>query len=309
MKARILTTALLLLSLGLFAQVGINTDGSSPDTSALLDVKSTTKGMLIPRMDSTQRVDISSPATGLLVYQTDGTDGFYFYSGTAWLSLNDATHVSDKIADADNDTKIQVEETADDDIIRFDMAGTEFFRMDSGRLEVVNTGGSVFIGGNAGAADDLSDNNNVAVGAWALYTNTMGSNNTANGMGALNANITGSNNTAIGWVTLNNNISGSNNTAIGATANVLGYNLTNATAIGANAVVSQDSSLVLGNAANVGIGTSAPNAKLHVAGDIKIVDGNQAAGKLLTSDAGGRASWENLTNITVESGNAQFPTS
>jgi len=159
MKTTILTTVLVILSLGLSAQVGVNTDGSSPDGSAMLDVKSTTKGMLIPRMDSTQRVAISTPATGLLVYQTNGTDGFWFYNGTAWVSLNGNTSGdTDKIIDADNDTKIQVEETADDDIIRFDMAGTEFFRMDNGRIEVVNTGQSIFIGDGAGANDDFTDN-------------------------------------------------------------------------------------------------------------------------------------------------------
>jgi hypothetical protein len=122
MKTTIFTTLIVLLSLGLFAQVGINTDNSTPDGSAMLDVKSTTKGMLIPRMDSTQRVAIATPATGLLVYQTDGTDGFYFYNGTEWVSLNGSTaNIPDAIADADNDTKIQVEKTADDDIIRFDI--------------------------------------------------------------------------------------------------------------------------------------------------------------------------------------------
>ncbi len=89
MKARILTTAFLLLSLGLFAQVGINTDGSSPDTSALLDVKSTTKGMLIPRMTTTQRDAISLPATGLLVFD-ETTGGFWFYNGSAWTDLSAA---------------------------------------------------------------------------------------------------------------------------------------------------------------------------------------------------------------------------
>ena len=53
----------------------------------MLDVKSTEKGVLIPRMDSTQRVAISTPATGLLVYQTNGTDGFYFYNGTVWKKV------------------------------------------------------------------------------------------------------------------------------------------------------------------------------------------------------------------------------
>ena len=68
--------------------VGINTDGSSADASALLDVKSTTQGVLVPRMSAQQRGLIGSPATGLLVYQTDGTAGFYFYNGTAWTALS-----------------------------------------------------------------------------------------------------------------------------------------------------------------------------------------------------------------------------
>ena len=64
--------------------VGINSAGSAPNSSAMLDVSSTTKGFLAPRMLSSERVAISTPATGLLVYQTDGTAGFYYYTGSAW---------------------------------------------------------------------------------------------------------------------------------------------------------------------------------------------------------------------------------
>ncbi|UZR97040.1 hypothetical protein [Chondrinema litorale] len=58
-----------------------------PDNSAILDVTSTSKGVLVPRMTSTQRDAISSPATGLLIYQTNSTPGFYYYSGTAWVAI------------------------------------------------------------------------------------------------------------------------------------------------------------------------------------------------------------------------------
>lgn len=68
------------------AQVGINNDSSNPDASAMLDVKSTDKGMLIPRMTAVQRTLISSPATGLLVYTTDD-NSFYYYDGTNWIQL------------------------------------------------------------------------------------------------------------------------------------------------------------------------------------------------------------------------------
>jgi len=69
------------------AQVAINTDGNNSDNSAMLDVTSTTKGLLIPRMTKTQREAIDSPANGLLIYQTDSTPGFYSYDGTRWKPM------------------------------------------------------------------------------------------------------------------------------------------------------------------------------------------------------------------------------
>jgi len=93
MKAKFLPL-LFILSLSFYASaqnVGINTDATTADNSAMLDVKSTEKGMLIPRMTAAQRNLIASPATGLLVYQTDGTSGFYFNQGTPsvknWILL------------------------------------------------------------------------------------------------------------------------------------------------------------------------------------------------------------------------------
>ena len=70
----------------LIGQVGINDNNASPDASAMLDVKSTTKGMLIPRMTTTQRDAITSPATGLMVYNTT-TTAFNYYNGTAWVAI------------------------------------------------------------------------------------------------------------------------------------------------------------------------------------------------------------------------------
>lgn len=85
----------LFLTFNLFSQgVAINTDNSSPDNSAILDVKSTSKGMLIPRMTLTERSAITSPASGLMVYQTNGTTGFYFYDGSGWVRLATGTEAS-----------------------------------------------------------------------------------------------------------------------------------------------------------------------------------------------------------------------
>ena len=72
------------ISTNLFAQVGIGT--ANPDESSILDLESTTQGLLSPRMTTVQRLAISNPADGLLVYDTD-TKAFYFYETEAWLKM------------------------------------------------------------------------------------------------------------------------------------------------------------------------------------------------------------------------------
>ena len=72
-----------IISLPAVAQnVGIGT--TTPDASAQLDISSTTKGVLMPRLTAAQRAAIVAPANGLMVYQTDGTAGFYYYNGAVW---------------------------------------------------------------------------------------------------------------------------------------------------------------------------------------------------------------------------------
>jgi len=70
-----------------FTQIAINTSGVNPNASAGLDVDFTNKGVLIPRLTQAQRNAIASPATSLLIYQTDNTPGFYYFDGAAWQLL------------------------------------------------------------------------------------------------------------------------------------------------------------------------------------------------------------------------------
>ena len=75
-----------------FSQTVVVTDDATYTTgnaSSVLDVKSVLKGFLAPRMTQAQRTAVATPADGLLVYQTDGTKGFYYYNGTttAWVLL------------------------------------------------------------------------------------------------------------------------------------------------------------------------------------------------------------------------------
>jgi hypothetical protein len=64
------------------AQMAVNTDGTAPHSSAMLEVKSTNKGFLPPRVTQANRP--ASPATGLIIFQTDGAPGLYFYDGATW---------------------------------------------------------------------------------------------------------------------------------------------------------------------------------------------------------------------------------
>ena len=94
---------------------------------------------------SVSGLQIASGATDGYFLQTDAS------GNTSW---QDPTGIPgpgvESVTDADNDTKIQVEESADEDIIRFDLGGTEKWIMQGSRLEPANTGGSLFIGADAG---------------------------------------------------------------------------------------------------------------------------------------------------------------
>ncbi|HRX95861.1 MAG TPA: hypothetical protein P5514_02855 [Bacteroidales bacterium] len=507
----------MIATLGLSAQVSINTNGADPDGSAMLDVQSTDKGMLIPRMTTTQRTAIAAPATGLLVFDNE-TGSFWFYNGTEWQNIGSSSQtlldvlsngnngggmnmdnignltadrvyiehgdtpiikfvqtdelgeepytwdmggstaffirdvtggsnqpfrikqgsawdriviggnnvgiggiftptetldvdgkirmregaaagfipVSDNlgvmtwtdpsviinanqnlIKDTDNDTKIQVEESPDEDKIRFDMAGTEQFVMDGPRLEVLNSGNSVFIGEGAGESDDLSNNQNVFIGKNAGSNNTTGNANTAIGIESMQNNSNGSYNTAIGADAMfgNNSITGNSNSAVGNGAmyylstgqsnsafgsNSMGYNSSgndnsafgylslynnvfgssntaigrsslyfnngsNNVAIGVNAGFENDgnANIFLGYEAGANatgsnklyISNHATNSPLiygdfasdalTVNGSLRINDGTQSTGYVLTSDANGNATWQtsfsgdNLGNHTA----------
>jgi hypothetical protein len=85
MKQFFTLLAAVVLTATTYAQVGIGT--TTPDASSALDITSTTKGLLIPRMTAAQRDAISSPAIGLMIYQTDGTVGFYYYNGSSWAEV------------------------------------------------------------------------------------------------------------------------------------------------------------------------------------------------------------------------------
>ncbi len=210
MKKKLLVSlvASIFFSFNGLAQVGVGT--LTPDDSSILEVKSTDKGMLIPRMTQTQRNAISTPATGLMVYQIDATSGFYFYNGSTWIHFVDTTTSVEKIddlADAQNNNT-----TNNLMIGHAGFSGTYYNKyctaLGIGANDNPNTDNSV----------DYYGDDNTAIGYNALTSNTIGTDNTAVGMEALTSNTTGNYNTAIGVNALYSNDSGGNNTALGENA-------------------------------------------------------------------------------------------
>jgi len=98
--------AMLLLNSTAYSQngVAINTTNAPSHSSAILDVSSTSKGALMPRMTAANRAAIASPAAGLTVYQTDGTAGYYYYTGAAWIRIGDAAALSGTVPVANGGT-------------------------------------------------------------------------------------------------------------------------------------------------------------------------------------------------------------
>lgn len=165
----------------------------------------------------------------------------------------------------------------------------------------VSGGGNVFVGDQAGAFG-ATGQRNVFVGQNTGFFNTgnnnsffgadvgpstTGSNNVFIGTEAGTNNLGGSNNVFVGVQSAVVNTTGSGNTIIGANAGMStgSTNLSNTTVIGANTQVSQSNSLILGNNASVGIGTTAPKAKLDVTGG-NILIGSPGQGIILKSPDG-----------------------
>lgn len=220
MKVALFITLLLITSIP-FAHsqsVGINTTGTPPHASAILDVESIDKGILIPRMTSLQRDAIASPTQGLFVFDTD-TRSFWFYS-SQWHNL--ATMKS--LTDGDSDTKIQVEKSPDEDIIRFDIAGKEAMRLStktagSTSLELSDGAQSTILGLDAGTNNisnlGVGGDDNSFYGYRAGNANTSGRFNTFLGSQSGRHNTTGIQNTSVGFLSLRSNTIGIKNTAIG----------------------------------------------------------------------------------------------
>ena len=307
-----------------FAQVGIGI--SIPNNSAMLDVNSTTKGFLPPRMTAAQRDPIANPAAGLLIYQTDNTPGYYTYNGSAWVSVSSAgPFPNDIIVNGLTVGKgsggIATNTAFGTNALISNTTGSE----NSGfGLNTLQNNISGFQNTSVGWSSLFSNTTgswNTAIGASSLYSNTTGSANTAIGSNALINNYTGSANTAIGYYaltankgTLNvgigqdaleSNISGRGNTGLGSETNVASGTLSNATAIGFGAIVSESNTIQLGTD---GTNTDFPaiiNVKTSgslTLGSVTYPNTDGTSGQIMMTDGFGHATWNGPNYLSLSGG-------
>jgi hypothetical protein len=241
----------LMISLPAFSQVGINSDESSPDASSMLDVKSITKGLLIPRMTTALRTAIPSPAEGLMVYDTDlgslcffrsgtwimtaivpggststnqvafwsspgilsGNNNLYWNNSNSWLGIG----TSSPNQQLELTGSFRFPETSSSTTGVIYKGGTRFIH---DYKPASNNGSNTFLGVEAGnftmtGSSPWDASYNTGVGRQALSAVSSGSYNSAVGSWALRANSTGAYNTAVGAEALYTNSTGNGNTATG----------------------------------------------------------------------------------------------
>jgi hypothetical protein len=179
---------------------------ATPHTSAMLDITNTGKGILIPRMNTTERNTIASPAKGLLVFD-NATSSFWFYNGGAWIEISSGNNDWGLAGNAGTNPVTHFIGTTDDKPFRFRLNN-----LWAGEWDGTKHNYSI---GNQALASNTTGTNNIAIGTGAMFANTTGSWNTASGLNALHANISGNLNTATGADALYFNTDGNFNTASG----------------------------------------------------------------------------------------------
>jgi len=225
--------AIIFFCVGLDAQNTFPSNGAagigttSPNASSLLEIKSTSKGILISRMTKTQRDAIASPATGLLLYQTNSTPGFYYYDGSKWTAVS-PTGVNKSLSNLTSPIAVNVDLLPDSNNKRNLGSSSLLWKRLYLSGDASINGITVGRGLNGSAGDvaigklALSSNNggyqNTAVGDAALQNNTTGGYNVAVGLSALQANTGGFSNTAVGQRAMYSNTTGGSNTACGQNA-------------------------------------------------------------------------------------------
>lgn len=289
MKIKSLISVLcFLFAFSIHAQVGIGTE--TPNASSLLELSSTSKGLLVPRMTEAQKNAISSPAQGLLIYQTDGTIGFYNHDGSNWSPLSQSS--------LSTPTFLYGTENVLLDGTTSPTVGTMHRSVGLGYLTLksVTSGNKNVAIGSYAMNRNTTGEKNVGIGWTALYQNTSGSRNVAiGGSEALDANTTGSDNVAIGDRAMTYNTTGQANIAIGylSLGNNNGGNYNTMIGYGSGSNIRTEN----GNTGNDNVGMGYRALELNYSGDGNVAIGWDALRRTKGSGnlgVGYKAGWYNV---------------
>ncbi len=276
MKKYLLLVFIITTNICVAQNVGIGTN--TPDASALLDIRSLSKGVLVPRMTIERRNTILNPAKGLLLFVVDDSS-YYFNAGTPtipeWQKFLTSNNVWNTTGNAGTDQASNFIGTTDNNDIVFKRNN-----VNAGRIGSSNTR----IGTNTLASE--TGFNNTIIGSNAGNNLQNGIANTAIGFDALKNNTT-IGNTAIGVGALSDITTGTFNIGVGFNAQVpspAGHNQLSIS----NAIYGTDISTA--STAKIGIGTSTPTSKLNVNGQVTIDQKNFGGigGLLIKGDEPGR---------------------
>ena len=307
--------------------VGIGTAGT-PASSAVLELKSSDKGLLIPRMTTNQRNAIANPATGLQIFNADN-QCINIYDGSNWIETC-GLKVTGTTSSSDNwQSKANFGGTARYGAVAFSIGnkgyiGTgydgsyknDFWEFDPSTnawTQKANFGGaarfsavafSIGTKGYIGTGYDGSYKNDFwEFGPTPIYsTPALSGASVSVDYGAW---------TLAGTTVYNSN---TGNVGIGTSSPVAKLNIegigsaTELFRVSNDKNTTVDSVMVFTSSGNVGIGTASPLDKLHVVGSIRMADGNQGLNKTMVSDVNGKATWQTLataqTNAWGLTGNA-----
>lgn len=263
--------------------VGVNT--SSPNSNAALDVVSTNKGVLIPRVSlssSTSASPLGAFVAGMMVYNTatagDVTPGFYLCNGTKWEKAGGGWNLTGN--SGTNPTTNFIGTTDNQDMV---------FKINNTRAGLLsNTSANTSFGINALNVANTGGGNN-AFGGGTLFKNTSGAANIGMGVQALFENTVGDVNIGIGYQALGNNKAGNGGIAIGSQAM---YNINN------SSTPFENTNIAIGNSALLGSNAPINNTGLH-----NIVMGNQSLKNNTSGNYNNTLGNEALFNNTSGSSN------